>query len=329
MSTLILAGDVGGTKANLGFFEVRDKGLQSVREETYPTNSFSDLSEIINQFLKDNKRPVTAACLGVACPLQDGRCEAPNLSWDIDQKDLQAKSKLPRIELINDLVATAYGIPELSPDQLELLTPDVPVVEGNAALLAAGTGLGEAILFWNGQEWIPSPSEGGHTDFSPRDELEIEMLRFFLREFEHVSIERLLSGPGLFRIYRFLRDTGKGEEPGWLGERFQREDPSAVITQLALNKEVPLCELALDRFARLYGAEAGNLALKSLALGGVFLGGGIAPKILPVLRTPAFAQAFRHKGRMADLLSMIRVQVILDPKTALLGAARHALRQLG
>lgn len=328
MSRLVLAGDVGGTKANLGFFETRNGRLHALREETFPTQAYSDLSEILKQFLKTNTQPIAAACLGVACPLQDGRCEAPNLSWGIDQRNLQSKAKLPHLELINDLVATAHGIPELSPEQLELLTPDTPALEGNAALIAAGTGLGEAILFWNGEEWLPSASEGGHTDFGPIDELEIEMLRFFRREFDHVSIERLLSGPGLYRIYRFLRDTGHGEEPGWLSERFQQEDPSAVITELGLSREVPLCELTLERFARLYGAEAGNLALKALAMGGIYLGGGIAPKILPILRSPFFIQAFRQKGRLSDLMSMIRVQVILDPKTALFGAARHALRQL-
>jgi glucokinase len=229
------------------------------------------------------------------------------------------------VGLINDLEANAWGIATLSSDDIAVLNPGESDGAGNLALISAGTGLGQAGLHWDGTRYRPFASEGGHVDFAPRNRLEMDLLEFLLRQFPRVSYERVVSGPGLQNIYRFLRETGRGDEPPWLAARLREQDPNAVVAQAALSGESALCVQALDLFVALYGAAAGNLALTLLATGGVYLGGGIAPKILPKLKDPIFLNAFFTKGRLRPLLETVPVRVILNDQTALFGAARYAL----
>jgi glucokinase len=231
---------------------------------------------------------------------------------------------LKSVELINDLLANAHGIAMLEPSDFVTINEGAPNASGNRALISAGTGLGEAGLIAEEKRYQPFPSEGGHSDFGPRNELEIELLRYLIARFSRVSYERVLSGPGLFNIYQFLRDTGRGVEPASLTEELEQGDPSAAIAKAALDGTYEICVQALDIFVSIYGAEAGNLALKLVATGGTFVGGGIAPKILAKLRGPAFMDAFKSKGRLTALLEDIPVRVITNDKTALLGAGRVA-----
>jgi glucokinase len=243
----------------------------------------------------------------------------------VEAQQLSRASGIATVLLINDLAATAYGIPALAPSDVAVLSPGSPDAVGNTAVIAAGTGLGEAGLYWDGTSYRPFATEGGHTDFAPRTALEVELLRFLFARFARVSYERVLSGPGLLNIYQFLRDTGHGEEPAWLTEELHQQDPASTIAQTALAGHCALCEQALDLFVSLYGAEAGNLALKIMATGGVFIGGGIAPKILPKLTASLFMDAFLAKGRMRPVLEAIPVRVILNDRAALVGAARYAM----
>ncbi|HJQ68084.1 MAG TPA: glucokinase [Blastocatellia bacterium] len=322
---MILAGDIGGTKTNLGLFEVADGALASARQQSYPSKDHSGLEDIVMKFMADDTRGVEAACFGVAGPVVDGHSVTPNLPWVVDSHSLARMLGLERVTLLNDLESTAHGLAELKPEEMVTLN-EGGAGSGNAALVAAGTGLGVASLFWDGDSFQPSASEGGHMDLAPRDELEIGLLRFLLKEYRHVSIERVLSGPGLFNIYRFLSSVGHGEEDAAVSERMRREDPSKVIAEAAMAGESELCAKALDMFASFYGATAGNVALMLKATGGVFIGGGIAPKILEKLKDGTFMRAFLDKGRLTPLLETIRVQVVRNDKTALLGAARVAAR---
>ncbi len=323
---MILAGDIGGTKTVIGLFEESNHHLQAIREESFPSQSHGTLEEILDRFLASRPRPsLQAACFGVAGPVVEGKSKATNLPWELDEHKLAEALGVPRTKLLNDLEAAAYGMLHLDPADLCLLQAGVKRA-GNIAVIAAGTGLGEAILYWDGKSHHPIASEGGHTDFAPQTDFEIELLVFLRREFGHVSYERLLSGPGLFNIYRFLRDSGFAIEPEWLRSRIAQGDPSAMISQIGLAGEHPLCTRALDLFISVYGAEAGNLALKALAIGGVYVGGGIAPRILPKLQDGAFIHAFTDKARFAELLRTIEVKVALNPRTPLIGAAHYALR---
>ncbi len=322
---MILAGDIGGTNTRLAFFTVEGNRLISVIEDTFPSRAHSGLAEIVEQFLSAHKLSPSSACFGIAGPVKNGRVETTNLPWIVDAQLLVDELRIPTVLLINDLEATAYGVTILEPTELTVLNAGGPDAIGNAAVIAAGTGLGEAGLYWNGQTYRPFATEGGHSDFAPRSPLEFELLHFLLGKFDRVSYERVLSGPGLVNIYQFLRDTGRGNEPAWLAEELGLHDPAAVITQAALAERSALCTQALDLFVSIYGAEAGNLALKMMATGGVFIGGGIAPKILPKLTTPIFMQAFLMKGRMRPLLEAMPVRVILHGQPALWGAARCAM----
>jgi len=319
---MILAGDVGGTKTNLGFFDDSAGSLRLLDFKTFPSANYRGLEEIVQECIQASHH-VTHACFGVAGPISEGRVQTSNLPWVVEAKKLASLLKIRSAILINDLEATAYGIAVL--DQTSLLTVNAgKAVAGNQAVLAAGTGLGEAFLYWDGQHHLPAASEGGHTDFAPRTGLEIELLNYLQEKFEHVSYERILSGPGLFNIYQFLRDTGKGIESPSLKTRIEGEDPGAAISQAALEGFSKLATDTLDLFVSIYGAEAGNLALKTMALGGVFIGGGIAPKIRDKLLDGEFMRAFADKGRFKELMRSIPVHIILDDKAALKGAARRA-----
>jgi len=321
---MILAGDIGGTNTRLAFVEERDGRLVPAIEARFPSREHASLETVLHKFLAANPHPISCAAFGIAGPVRRGRCDATNLPWVVDAALVARDLDLKRVGLINDLEANAWGIALLEAKDFAVLNEGTPDPEGNAAIISAGTGLGQAGLYWDGTLHRPFASEGGHGDFAPRNDLEIELLRYLLTQHQRVSSERAVSGPGLRNIYRFLRDTGRGEEPAWLAERMRQQDPSAVISQAALRGESDLCVQALDLFVTLYGAEAGNVALKMMATGGVYLGGGIAPKILPRLQDPIFLNAFVAKGRLKPLMQVMPVRVILNDKTALLGAARFA-----
>ena len=322
---MILAGDIGGTKTHLALF---DEGLHLVAEQIYASRDYATCDLILKAWLSEPLPRARIACFGVAGPVKRGRVQTTNLPWVLDAKELSRRLGVAQVLLINDLEANAHGIPALAPHDFTLLHPGAEgddVAEGNAALISAGTGLGEAGLYWDGSSHRPFACEGGHAGFSPRDDLEIELLRRLIARFGPVSWERLLSGPGLINIYEFFRDTGRAEEPEWLAQKMRDQNAAAAISQAALDGSSRLCAMVLDLFVSLYGAEAGNLALKVMATGGVYIGGGIAPKIIEKLRGPGFLEAFFDKGPMRPLLWAMPVRVILNDKTALLGAARYAM----
>jgi glucokinase len=320
---MILAGDVGGTKVHLALYDFTNGNLIYRRDERYPAKDYSGLEEIVHEFLTGES--VSSACFGVPGPVRDGRLRLTNLPWTLDSRELARGLKIDHVFLINDLEANGYGVAELKPDQIFTLSEGDPSQIGNRALIAAGTGLGEGFLVWNGKQHIPMPSEGGHVDYAPRNEDEIDLLRFLKQKYQgRVSFERVVAGMGMTSIYEFLRDVRGMEEPSWLAARILAEDPNAVITELALSAKSELCEKTLDMFVSAYGAEAGNLALKVLSIGGLYIGGGIAPRILEKLKDGTFMKAFTDKGRLSQLLVNMPVRVILESRAALLGAAAYA-----
>ncbi len=321
---MILAGDVGGTKVNLALYDFIDGNLKHSRDKQYPAREYSGLEEIVKEFVVSEK--VTAACFGVPGPVRDGRLRLTNLPWTLDSRELATNLKIDFVFLINDLQANGYGIAELAADQIYTLSEGDSRQIGNRALISAGTGLGEAFMIWDGRDYVPYPSEGGHSDFAPRNEDEVDLLRFLKQKYNgRISFERIVSGQGLTNVYEFLREVRGVEEPafGWRSGS-SKEDPNAVITELGLKAKSELCEKALDMFVSAYGAEAGNLALKILSVGGLYVGGGIAPRILDKLKDGTFMKAFVDKGRISQLLVNMPVRVILESRTALMGAAAYA-----
>jgi glucokinase len=321
---MILAGDIGGTSTRLALFEAWDGAVRAVAQARYPSRDFPGLSEIVRAFAAAHPQRVDDACFGIAGPVREGRVETPNLPWVIEASVLAAQLALPRVTLLNDLEANAWGVFTLRDDDCETLSPGAPAREGNAAIISAGTGLGEAGYHGVGSSLQPFASEGGHADFAPRDELTIELFRWLQRRHGHVSWERVVSGPGLVNIFTFLQEVKHGEVSAALAEAMREGDPAAAISSAALDESSELAVAALDLFVALYGAEAGNLALKLKATRGIWVGGGIAPKILPRLRRPGFLEAFHDKGRFRAFLEAIPVRVILNDSTALRGAAWHA-----
>lgn len=323
---MILAGDVGGTKVHLALYNFADGRLQHVHDERFPAREYEGLEAVVRTFLDAQGRPeITSACFGVPGPVRNGRLKLTNLPWLLDARDLARNLGIDHLFLINDLEANGYGIPELKRDQVFTLSPGDPSALGNRGLLSAGTGLGEAVLMWNGKQHIPVASEGGHCDFAPRNELEIDLLRYLQKTLGgRVSYERVISGIGLASVYNFLRDEKGLPESPELRERIAAEDPNAVIGELGESGADELCARTLDIFVSVYGAEAGNLALKVLATGGMFVGGGIAPKILTKMRDGTFMRAFTDKGRLSDLLVQTPVHIILESRAALMGAAAYA-----
>ena len=322
---MIVAGDIGGTNARLATFEAHAGRLLLSKEVVYPSRSAPDLETIVRRFVEEVRPGATAVALGVAGPVRDGRTETPNLPWVVDARGLADILGVPRVTLLNDLKANAYGLRHLGPTDLATLQPGASDATGNQAILSAGTGLGAAGLYWDGARHRPFATETGHADFAPRNRLEAELMEHVAREKGRVSAERILSGSGLVRIYRFLRGRSGVPEPAGLTERFAREDPAAVVSRCALDDADPVCVQALELFVSLYGAEAGNVALRMLATGGVFLGGGIAPKLLPrFTRDGLFLSSFLDKGRMRPLLEDIPVLVVLNDRAALWGAAHCA-----
>lgn len=336
---MILAGDIGGTKTHLALFDWKTERVEPAREQTFASADFASFEQVLAEFLNPPAQPVraplekapsedlvpiSAACFGVAGPVIENRCRTTNLPWVVDGAELAARFKIEQVRLVNDLEAMAHGILVLKPEETHALNVGASSRSRTTmALIAAGTGLGEAILFWDGARYRPVPSEGGHTDYAPTSDQEIELLRYLRTNSLHVSYERVLSGPGLRAIYEFLRETKKNE-PAWVAERLRVGDPAAVIAEIGMSGQADICRQALDLLVSIYGAEAGNLALKALALDGVYLGGGIAPKLLPKLKDGTFMRAFTAKGRYKHLLSSIPVRVIMNQKTALLGGASVA-----
>jgi glucokinase len=323
---MILAGDVGGTKVTLALYEFEQGHLVHKREERFPAPEFPGLEQIIRKFVTASESAaITAACFGVPGPVRGGRLRLTNLPWELDSAEMSANLKIPHIFLINDLEANGYGIPELSADQIFTLNVGDPSAVGNRAVVSAGTGLGEGLLVWNGKTHIPMASEGGHTDFAARNPLEAELLVYLFKKLGgRVSYERVLSGPGITNIYEFLRDVKGMEEPTWLRDRIRTEDPNAVIGEAGEQGTSELCAKTLEMFVSSYGAEAGNMVLKVLAVGGMYLGGGIAPKIMKTMKNGVFMKAFTDKGRLSALTINAPVHIILESRCALLGAAAYA-----
>lgn len=321
---MILAGDIGGTRTRLALFAPGGPPRAPLREAVFASREHPSLEAIVRAFLSAGSERVTHAAFGIAGPVVEQRVEATNLPWTVAAGGMRDALDGALVTLINDLEANAWGLDTLGPGDFETLQPGTSR-PGNGALIAAGTGLGEAILAHEGERWRPLPSEGGHADFGPRDPVEDELLVWLRARYGRVSYERILSGPGLADLYRFHAATGRGAEPDGFSARLEAApDPAAAVSAAALDGSCERARLAVARFCSVYGAEAGNLALKALAVGGVFVGGGIAPRLLPFLRDGGFAAAFRAKGRLTPVVSDIPVAVILDDHTALWGAGAVA-----
>ncbi|MGI9166856.1 MAG: glucokinase [Pyrinomonadaceae bacterium] len=324
---MILAGDIGGTKTNIALFQTNGSEVGSViRQRTFRSADYESLESILQEFIGETEPGITSACFGIAAPVIQGRAKTPNLNWTISDEALADLLRIDQVWLINDLEATAYGIETLGDSQLLTLNAGEPKSGGNRALIAAGTGLGMAGIFYRNGHYHPMPSEGGHSDFAPRTPLELELFQYLSEKFAgHVSYERVLSGPGLFNVYSFLRDQNFAEEPAWLAEQIASGDKTAAVSTAASANKSELAVKALDMFVAVYGAMAGNLALLMMAGGGLYVGGGIAPKILEKLKDGTFMKAFTDKGRLSTLVASIPVHIILDDKTALFGAASAAV----
>lgn len=323
---MLLAGDIGGTKVNLALFSEEGGWRTPLREATFPSGNYPSLEALVQEYLAQQAVRVEHASFGVAGPVLEGSATITNLPWVMNEMHLQEELKIPSVRLLNDLDAIAHTIPYLEPQDLHTINRGEPVEHGAKAVIAPGTGLGEAFLTWNGSAYQSHNSEGGHADFAPADSLQLELLRYLFERFPHVSYERVCSGKGFPNIYAFLKESGRAIEPPWLAEALAAaSDKTPVIMKAALDKERP-CDIAmttLQVFVSILAAEAGNMALKVLATGGVYLGGGIPPRIVSYLDSEQFVRAFRNKGRFTKLLSTVPVYVILNPKIALLGAARH------
>lgn len=316
---MILAGDIGGTHTRLAFF---DNG-RLFAEQKFSSPSYQGLDAIVRDFLREHHHKISVACFGIAGPVCDGKCKATNLPWVIDSVQLSQSLHIPSVHLLNDLEANAYGLKMLKKKELFCLH-EGEKQKGNQALIAAGTGLGEAGLYWDGKEHHPFACEGGHVDFSPRTDVEIELLIYMKKKYGHVSWERIVSGPGLHDLYQFLIDTRRGEPSAHVEAAMAQKDPSAVISDWANQNKDQTCVHALDWFISLYGAEAGNLALKLLSLGGFYIGGGIAPHLVEKMKKGAFISSFIDKGRLKHVLETMPIWIVLNDDAALLGAVYYA-----
>lgn len=323
-SQIVLAGDIGGTKTRLAVFEVTGTALNTAAEAVYASRDYHSFAEIVRAFKTGHACDCDCACFGVAGPVRQGVCQTTNLPWRLVAADLADTLGFARLALLNDLEATGWGLRALDARDCSELVPGQADSVGNAAIIAAGTGLGEAGMYWDGSQHQPFATEGGHTDFSPGNDLESELLDYLSKRYAHVSWERVVSGPGLVNIHAFLRAHHGAATPPWLVESMQAGDPAAAISEAASTERDEICVRALDLFVHLYGVEAGNLALKMMTVGGMYIGGGIAPKIIDRLQGNGFMEGFLAKGRMRPLLEAMPVRVILNDRTALAGAAIFA-----
>lgn len=320
----ILAGDIGGTKTNLGIFArgARRPVLKVLK--TYPSGRYPDMESILAAFLKEHPADLQGACFGIAGPVHHGRCRVTNLPWEVSEGRLKKRFGLRHVQLINDLTATAFSIPCLSKRDLHMINGGKAQRHGNLALIAPGTGLGESIVVREKGLYIPVPSEGGHVDFAPKDEKGVGLWRHLKIKYGHVSLERILTGQGLADIHSFLVGSGAYREIGRIVKRMKDADPAAVISEEAINGRARSCRAALDMFVSILGGAAGDLALTGMTTGGVYVAGGIPPRILPKLKERAFFSSFTAKGRFKGLLEKMPVYVVLNDKAALLGAAARA-----
>lgn len=316
----ILAGDVGATKTNLGLFEQAEQ-LQQVKEATFPTKDFPHINDMLKAFLGGTLPD--SLCLGVAGPVENGKASMTNVEMEIDTYAIASAFNHAPVHIINDLEATGYGIAGLKENEIKVLKAGIQN-NGNQAIIAPGTGLGEAGLYWDDVQHHPFATEGGHCDFFPRIEMDIQLLSYLQAQYGHVSWERVLSGPGIYNIYRFLVEVQKMEEPDWLAQKISAHDPAAVISEVAATNSAPVCTETIALFFRYLAQEAASLVLKVKATGGIYIGGGIVPKIEQLLETGSFIQQFCDVGRMKNLMQQVPVKLILNNKTALLGAARFA-----
>lgn len=322
---MYLVGDIGGTKTNVAVLEPCENRFNTIFEKSFLSKDYDSLQTILKDDSTFNiqKSKIESTCFGVAGPIKDGLCDATNLPWLVDSRKIAEVLNIDskKVHLLNDLEAAAYGIDVLEEKDVYVLNKGTEKKNGSRCLISAGTGLGESIIFWDEKKYKPCPSEGGHCDFAARNKIEIDLLNYLINKYGRISYERILSGPGLLNIYNFFKDKiySGNSTPEWLKERLKKEDPSAVISEIGMTKKDECCEKTLDLFVSIYGAEAGNLALKCLATGGVYIGGGIAPKILEKIKEGAFMQAFTHKGRLSIMVSQMPVRVILNDKIPLLG----------
>jgi glucokinase len=325
---IVLAGDIGGTKTNFGLFVMGKKRPKALVIESFASREAPHLENLVDRFLKSHPSAVSGACFGIAGPVINGRCKTTNLPWVVSEALLQKRFRWRHVRLLNDLAATALAVPLLRPGERVSLNKGSVQKKGPLALLCPGTGLGMALLIYEDGEYVPLSSEGGHASFSPTTEQQTELWRYLAKKYGHVSVERVLSGPGLVNIYSWLRDSGRFKEPLWLKALMKEGDPAKAISESAIGKKQALCVESLRLYVSMLGSVAGNLALTTMAVGGVYLGGGIPPKILPALKQGFFLKSFAAKGRFADFLAHIPSHVILNDKAALLGAANAAFRAL-
>ncbi len=318
----ILAGDVGGTKTNLSVFRLEADGLYQGASETYASADFNSVTEILDEFIRTYQLSVQSICLGVAGPVINGHVELTNLSWDLDIPEIRENTGIRDVHLLNDLEATAYGLAGMVEEDFIEISAGSEDIPGNAAIIAPGTGLGEAGLFWDGRVYHPFPTEGGHCDFSPRTELDFELQQFLQKKYGVVSWEKLISGPGIPDIYEFLTEKKKAGEGG-NRIQFEGRDPSAVISRAAMEAADEICVETMDLFVRYLARESANLVLKMKALGGLFLGGGIPPKIAPLIQRPAFFAEYMDCDRMQHLLEQVPMRIIMNQKAPMLGAGYY------
>jgi len=324
MTPYILAGDIGGTKSNIATFRVVGNELVLVRNQRYPSTSFAGLNAILRAYLAEDERPILAACFGVPGPVRNGRAKPTNLSWGVDAAEISGEFEIPHVAVMNDLAANAYGVSHLKPSDFAIVQKGAPDAEGNRCVVSPGTGLGEAGMYWDGKRHHVWACEGGHADFAPRSPLEIALLEYLQKQFGHVSAERVVSGMGIENIYKFLRETGRGKELPAVAAEMKKSDPNRIISKFAESGTCPMCVQTLEIFVGCLGAEASNMALKTMATGGVYLGGGIPSKMLAHIQSVAFLHAFNDKGRLSSLLESTPVMVILNDQAALIGAAYYA-----
>lgn len=320
---MILAGDIGGTKSNIGLFDVQNGKLTRVAHERFPSHEHAGLQEIVQDFLTKHPAKIDSASFGVAGPVVDNRVHGTNLPWIVDGAAAASQLGLPRVRILNDLEATAFGVGVLSPSDLVTIYEGVPLPKATCVVIAAGTGLGEAILFWDGKQHLAMGTEGGHADFAPHTPQQAELWKFLRAKMNYVSAEIILSGRGFQNVHEFLSPTVK--HPGFDDPT---QDPAPLITQMGLSGECPVCAATLDLWTEIYGSEAGNFAIRTLARGGIYVAGGIAVKVLPKLKDGRFAAAARDKEKMRDFLAHVPIYVVLNEEAPLLGAAYVASQGL-
>ncbi|GAA0563258.1 glucokinase [Chitinophaga japonensis] len=324
----VLAGDLGGTKTRLALFEAKDGSMEVIHEHIYRSRDYASFTEIIKDFIAQQpERPPQRICIGVAGPVIKGRVELTNLSKELTVTDIQTATGVEETMLINDLEATAYGLATIGEDSLLTLHRGEPETGGNMAIIAPGTGLGEAGMYWDGALYAPFATEGGHCDFAPRNELDMDLLQYLQEKYQIVSWERLVSGPGIYDTFRFLRDVRHMHVPDWLDQELLEKDPAAVISTNAIQQKVSICIKTMELFVRYLAREAANLVFKMKATGGLFLGGGIPPRIVPLLEDNNFYHHYLQGDRLIALLATVPIHVIINDKAALRGAAYYAVNR--